>query len=195
MKILTFVTSKIHNLVSIQITLDTFSKSTILSFNCLLLLLFMLCINLLKMISNKRKCNLHQKGSKYKYSDHIFNYDFFNFINYLLIKLFYNVNLTNIYKLSYTKFDISNMTMTGITSVTPSPFNPLSSTFNFSVNPYIDGNNISLITLQTNYWVLILFIMIVSVLLFSLLMYLNYKIYFKKVKKSKVILKNKKTKV
>ena len=79
-----------------------------------------------------------------------------------------------------------NMTMTGITSATYLPFNPLFSTFNFSTNSYIvEGNSISLITLQTNSWVLIPFIIFVGVLLFSLLMFLNYKITVKRLKNPK----------
>ena len=87
------------------------------------------------------------------------------------------------------------MTMTGITSAKYLPSNPLFSTFNFSINSYIvEGNSISLITLQTNSWVLAPFITFVGVLLFSLLMFLNYKIYCKKVRKSKRILKKQKNK-
>ena len=93
------------------------------------------------------------------------------------------------------------MTMTGKTSVIPSLINPILPILNFSTNSYIadnnfsplipiysyivEGNSISLITLQTNSWVLIPFIIFVGVLLFSLLMFLNYKIYCKKVKNPK----------
>ena len=117
------------------------------------------------------------------------------FIYYFAIKNFYYVNLANIYKLLYSKSYISNMTMTGITSATYLTFNPLFSNFNFSIISYIEGNSISLITLQTNSWVLTPFIIFVGVLLlFSLLMFLNYKIYCKKVNKPKRILKKQKNK-
>ena len=117
------------------------------------------------------------------------------FIYYFTIKNFNDVNLANIYKLLYSKCYISNMTMTGITSATYLPFNPLFSNFNFSINSYIEGNSISLITLQTNSWILAPFIIFAGVLLlFSLLMFLNYKIYCKKVNKPKRILKKQKNK-
>ena len=164
---------------------------------CPYLLFFMLSINFLENFVPKENRTPHQKGSRNSISQHFIRYDILNFTHYLLIKLFYNVNSSNIYKL-YSKFYISNITMTGVTPVTPSPFNPLFPTFNFSINYYREGNSISLITLQTNSWLLIsphtpqtdswvltLFIMAFSVFIFAILMYFNFKIYFKRSNKTK----------
>ena len=109
-----------------------------------------------------------------------------NFIYYFTIKNFYDVNLINIYKLLYSKLYISNRTMTGITTMTPDPNNPCMPNFNLSTNSYIECNHFSLYTTQTYSWVVKLFIMVLSVLIFAILMYLNFKIYFKKSNKSKL---------
>ena len=112
---------------------------------CLYLLFFMLSINALENCVQE-KFKRRQKSPRNNVSEHFFRYDILNFIHYLLIKLFYDVNSTNIYNL-YSKFYISNTTMTGATRGTHSPFNPLFHTFNFSINSYMEGNNsISLIT-------------------------------------------------
>ena len=162
-----------------------------INFNFLLLLFSILCINLLKIFSNKRIFKLAQGGYRYSISDHFFNHDILNFIHYLLIKVFYNVYSTNIYELSLRKFYISEMTMSGITSATPGLTNPFSHILNFSTNYYIEGNNLS--PTITAFWELIAFIVVFSVLLFSFLLYFNYKLYCKTVKKSRILKKQKST--
>ena len=118
-------------------------------------------------------------------------------IYYFTIKNFYDLNLVNIYKLLYRKFYISNLTMTGITSAAYLPPNPRFCTLNFSINSYIvEGNSFFQINFQTNSWVLTPFIIFVGSLFFSLLMFLNYNIYCKKVKKNpKEFWKNKKIRI
>ena len=74
---------------------------------------------------------------------------FLNFIYYFAIKHFYGVYLSNIYKLLYSKFDISNMTMTGITSVTPGPLVTLLHIFNVSITHNINEGNILSTKYQT----------------------------------------------
>ena len=143
------------------------------------------------MISNKKNLKLQQEGYKYNLSDHFFNHDILNFIHYLLIKAFYHVNFINIYSLSLSKFYISDMTMTGITSVTHDLMNPLLPNLNFSTNYYIEGNHFLSFSPQTHFWVSIPLIMVFSVLVFSILLYINYKIYCKKVTKSKNLKKQK----
>ena len=110
----------------------------------------------------------------------IFNNLLTSFIHFV-INTFYDPLFNNIYELSLNKFYISDMTMTGITSATPGLINPFLHNLNSSTNFYIEGNNI-LPTIPEP-WVSIPFIIVLGVLLFSFLLYFNYKLYCKSVKK------------
>ena len=102
----------------------------------------------------------------------IFKCFLINFIHYV-INIFYHVLFINIYELSLSKFYISDITMTGITSTTHGLSNPFLHILNFSTNYFIEDNDLS--PTITYFWVLVL------VLVFSLFMYFNFKIYSIKV--------------
>ena len=72
----------------------------------------------------------------------------------------------------------------GIRSVTPIYAVPPVSILNFSTNSNIEGNNLLPFLHQTDFWALTSFRMVCSVLVFYILLYINYKIYCKKVIKS-----------
>ena len=102
-------------------------------------------------------------------------------IYYFVINNFYDVNLINIYKpLLYSKFYTSNLTMTGITSISPEHFIPLLHNYSLRTVPISKYNGIwtlaAKIAENNVYALLITF----GLLTFSLMTYINLKIYFKK---------------
>ena len=86
----------------------------------------------------------------------------------------------SIYNLALTKSRIPDVKMTGITSVAHG-YVPLLNNITISTNFNLEDNYFSPITFQPELCKLIPLILIFSVLLFSLLLYCNYKFYCQRV--------------
>ena len=102
-------------------------------------------------------------------------------IYYFVINNFYDVNLNDIYKpLLYSKFYTSNLTMTGIRSISTEHFIPLLSNSSIRTVPISKYNGIWTLAAKIAENNVFTLLIIFGLLTLSLMTYINLKIYFKK---------------